>query len=89
MPKNCFDRLIDWPHHPAMIMILGFASGLIATLSGDTSLWSAVIAAALLTLPICLLLFIPYVVSVWVLAALLALLQAIRARFRHPSPATR
>lgn len=89
MSESRFDSLIDWRYHPQMIMVLGFAGCLFANLQDGGPFWAALIAAAVMTLPACLLLFIPYAVSVWVLAVLLLLPQAIRLMLRRPASTAR
>ena len=80
MPQNIFYRIIDWPYHPNMIMTLVFIACFFAAMQGDGPIWAALIAASIGMPFAVLLLFAPYAISVWVIAVLFSLLQAIQAR---------
>ncbi|MGZ4954446.1 MAG: hypothetical protein ACXV8Q_04975 [Methylobacter sp.] len=87
MPTN-FDRIINWPYHPQTIIATAFISCVTAMMQGDGPLWAALIASAFIAPIAALLLFLPYFVSVAVLAALLSLPQAIRSALRRSVPTT-
>lgn len=84
MSKNSFDRIINWPYHPQMIIAIGFACSYAATMQGDGPIWAGLIVAAFVGPWIGLLVFLPYIASVWMLAVLASLLQAIRPRLLNP-----
>jgi len=85
MPKSVFDRIMDWPYHPQMIIAIAFACCFILSMQGDSPItWAALIAAAIVAPVAAFVLFLPYLFSVTLLAALLSLPQAIRA-FLHCS----
>ncbi len=77
MPKNSFDHIIDWPYHPQMIIAITFAGCFVAAIHGGGTAWAALIVSAIVAPFGALLLFLPYLVTVVVLAALLSLFQAI------------
>lgn len=77
MSKNSFDRIMDWPYHPQMIIAIAFAGCFVVTTQGGRPAWAALIVAAIIAPFAALLLFLPYVVIVVALAALLTLLQSI------------
>jgi len=83
MSKNSFDRIIDWPYHPQMIIAVAFAGCFVAATQGGGPAWAALIVSAIVAPFGALLLFLPYLVTVVVLAALLSLFQAI---LRAPRP---
>jgi hypothetical protein len=78
MSKSIFERIMDWPYHPHMMITLGFAGCFTAAMQGGGSIWAGLIAAAFTAPFAALLLFLPYLVIVVVLAALFSLLQAIQ-----------
>jgi hypothetical protein len=84
MPKSAFDRIIDWPFHPQMIIAIAFACCFILSMQGDSPTWAALIVAAIAAPVAAFALFLPYLLSITLLAALLSLPQAIRA-FCHCS----
>lgn len=79
---------MNWPHHPCTILAL---SGLLALCAG----WSGnnimpLLLASIIIMPvIALFLFMPYVVVIAVIAALLSLTQAIRSAHHKSVPAVR
>lgn len=77
MSKNSFDRIMDWPYHPQMIIAIAFAGCFVAATQGGGPAWAALIASAIIAPFAALLLFLPYLVIVVALAALLTLLQSI------------
>lgn len=77
MPKTNFDRIIGWPYHPQMIIAITFAGCFLAAVQGGGPAWAALIISAIVAPFGALLLFLPYLVTVVVLAALLSLFQAI------------
>jgi hypothetical protein len=90
MVENCFFRIMDWPYHPRLIMLSGFLVSLYAGMSGsDAPLWAGLVASAFITPFMAVFLFIPYLITVVVLAALFSLLQAMRTKFHRPFPAAR
>ena len=89
MIKNCFSRIINWPHHANVSMSLCFVVCFLYffnTIEGDYRLIASLINAAIITPILCVLLTIPYLITVAVLAALFSLLRAIQTRFRRPFP---
>jgi hypothetical protein len=77
MSKSSFDRIMDWPYHPQMIIAIAFVGFFVASMHGDGPAWAAVIASAIVAPFAALLLFLPYLIIIVVLAALFSLLQAI------------
>jgi len=73
---------MDWPYHPQLILLL---SGLCVVVLGwnSGSLFALVLVAALLAPIVSAFLFIPYLLTASVLAALLALLPASRSARRR------
>lgn len=84
MSNNSFDRIINWPYHPQMIIAIGFACSYAATMLGDGSIRAGLIVAIFVGPWIGLLVFLPYSVIVWILAVLASLLQAIRPSLLNP-----
>lgn len=85
MPKSNFDRIMDWPYHPQIIIAAGFACAYAAAMQGDGPIWAALIVAAFAAPLAGLLLFLPYFVSIWILAVSAALLEALES-MRKPAP---
>ncbi len=83
MPTSIFDRIINWPYHPHLIMTLSFVGFFIAAMQEQTPAWAALIAAAIAMPFIALVAFVPYVVIVALLSVLLSLPQAMRSARRH------
>jgi hypothetical protein len=92
MCKNCFSKIIEWPHHPNMIVMLGvFVTYLISFINmPGADIFSDALAALWLTAIIgpfvCFVLFIPYFISTVVIATLFSLYQAIKTRLNPPFP---
>jgi hypothetical protein len=86
MPKSIFDRIVDWPYHPQTILGSAFVGCFIATMQGDGPIWAALVVAAVTAPFAALLLFLPYFVSVAVLAALFSLPQAIQSALHRSAP---
>lgn len=86
MPKSIFDRVMGWPYHPQTIIAIAFIGCVAAMIQGNGPLWAALIASAVVAPIAALLLFLPYFVSVAVLAALFSLPQAIRSALRQSAP---
>jgi hypothetical protein len=79
MPKSIFDRIMDWPYHPPLIMTLAFVGGFTAAMQGGGPLWAGLIAAAFMAPFAALILFLPYLFAVTLLAFVLSLSSLIRA----------
>jgi len=91
MPKSIFDRIVDWPYHPQIILGIAFVGCFIATIQGNGPAWAALTASAFFTPIAALLLFLPYLIVIMLLAFVLSLPSLIRAiqATRHKSaPAT-
>ncbi|MEE7626693.1 hypothetical protein V3O24_11015 [Methylobacter sp. Wu8] len=85
MPKSSFDRITDWPYHPQIIMAAGFVCAYAAAMQGDGPIWAALIVAAFAAPLVGFLLFLPYFVSIWILAVSASLLEAMQS-MRKPAP---
>lgn len=85
--KNSYERIISWPYHPQMIIAAGFVCAYAAVMQGDGPIWAALIVAAFAGPLLGFLLFLPYVVSIWILAVLLEAMQSVcksaQATFHH------
>jgi hypothetical protein len=81
MSKNSFDRIMDWPYHPQMIMTTAYIFCFTACMQNGAPIWAELIAVAvavaIVTPFAALLLFLPYLITIVVLAALFSLPQAI------------
>ncbi|MGZ4953590.1 MAG: hypothetical protein ACXV8Q_00640 [Methylobacter sp.] len=87
MPKSIFDRMTGWAYHPQAILTISFAGCFAAALQGSAPVWAALIAAAIAAPFAALVLFLPYLASVIIFAALLSLPQAIQSILQRSAPA--
>lgn len=86
MSKNNYDRIINWPHHHHMILAVSFLFAFFASMPGEGPVWPALIAATIAMPFVGIFVFTPYVLSIWLLAVLFSLPQAIRSIHRHLAP---
>lgn len=85
MPKSIFDRIVDWPYHPQMMLTIAYALCFTACIQSGAPAWAELIAVAIAVAIVApfaaMMLFLPYVFIVSVLALLLSLPQVMQALF--------
>jgi len=80
------DRFFTWDKHQHVLAAIIFA-GLLCIMLPENDLLPSLIAAAIATIPLMFVLFVPYLLIVTAAALLLALPQAIATALRHPDQA--
>jgi len=87
-PSMLYDKIIDWEWHLPLLSALIFSALLFITWSASDELWVVLFCAGLLTLPLVLILIIPYATALSALALVATLLQTVAQGLGSSSPFT-
>lgn len=74
-----FNRIIDWPYHPQLVLGLSFVICFFAALQTSANLIASLFVAGISFSFLSLILIIPYIILIGVLALICALVEVIKA----------